>query len=265
MAIRTITLRRDDACTACQMPLPAGSQAGWDRASKTRTCLTCLAGSEVEATEPPPVGRGTPGASAAREYDRRRTAREERIRTDHPRLGGLILALSDEPQHIRAWDRGRGGEQAVADLLEDRTKDSPVVLLHDRRVPGSRANIDHLAIAPTGVYIIDAKDWTGKVAVDKPLLGKPKLRIAGRDQTKLIDGLDRQIDAVTAVLDADVPVHGVLCFTKADLPLLGTTRMRGHLLLYRKALAKRLLSDGPLDQVTIDAVAAQLSAALRIA
>jgi hypothetical protein len=44
-----------------------------------------------------------------------------------------------------------------------------------------------------------------------------------------------------------VPVQGVLCFTAAaDLPVLGKLTIRGHLLLYRKALSKRLNAEGPL-------------------
>lgn len=210
------------------------------------------------------LDRGAAGASAAREYDRRRTNRETRIRSEHPRLGGVILALSDEPQHQRAWDRGRQGEQAVADALEHRTADGAAILLHDRRMPGSRGNIDHIAVAPSGVYVVDAKDIFGKVAVRTPLFGQPKLLVAGRDRTKLIDGLDRQVAVVAAALEGeDVPtVHGVLCFIRADLPPLGTTRMRGHLLLYRKALAKRVDADGPLDARRIEAVARQLAALL---
>jgi hypothetical protein len=71
-------------------------------------------------------------------------------------------------------------------------------------------------------------------------------------ELELIDGLDRQVAAVRAALADDghgeVPVQGVLCFTTADLPLLGTLRMRGHLLLYRRALVKRLNASGPLDE-----------------
>lgn len=33
---------------------------------------------------------------------------------------------------------------------------------HDRRIPPTRANIDHIVIAPTGVYVIDAKNYTGR-------------------------------------------------------------------------------------------------------
>jgi hypothetical protein len=41
--------------------------------------------------------------------------------------------------------------------------------------------------------------------------------------------------------------------------LLGTTRMRSNLLLYRRALAKRLNADGPLSSKEIQAVAAELA------
>jgi nuclease-like protein len=115
-------------------------------------------------------------------------------------------------------------------------------------MPHGRGDIDHIAIAPSGIYVIDTKDWAGSVRVRRPLFGAPKLLIAGRDRTHLIDGLEGQIAAVRAALatnaDMDLPIQGVLCFTRADLPLLGTTRLRGHLLIYRKALAKRLNADG---------------------
>jgi hypothetical protein len=150
----------------------------------------------------------------------------------------------------------------VAESLERRTADSPTILLHDRRMPTGAGNIDHLAIAPTGVFVIDAKNYRGKVEVRKPLLGAPKLVIDGRDRTKLIDGLDRQVAAVQTALrasrHADVPVRGVLCFTTAELPLLGTLKMRGHLLLYRKALAKRLNAQGALAPAVIEDLARDL-------
>jgi hypothetical protein len=59
----------------------------------------------------------------------------------------------------------------------------------------------------------------------------------------------------------DWPVQGVLCFTQADLPLLGTTKVRSHLLLYRKALAKRLNASGSFTGEQIDATARALAAA----
>lgn len=212
------------------------------------------------------LDRGHPGASVAREYRRRRHNREARTRMSHPRIGGLLLALRGTPRHESAFHLGELGEKAVAASLERRTAGGPAIILHDRRMPGGRGNIDHLAIAPTGVFVIDAKNVNGKVRVANPLLGAAKLLVGGHDRTKLIDGLDRQVRVVRGVLTArghgDVPVQGVLCFTSADLPLLGISKIRGHHLLYRKALAKRLNKHGPLEPPVIDALANVLVVAL---
>jgi len=264
-----LKLRWPDVCSVCGAELPDGSRAGWDAATRTVTCAACQETTAAPAnaeTMRPELDRGQPGASVAREYQRRRSNREARTREAHPRIGGLLLALREAPQHESAFHRGDLGEKAVAESVEQRIADGPAVLLHDRGMPGGRGNVDHLAIAPTGVFVIDAKDIKGKVRIARPLFRAKKLLISGHNRTKLIDGLDRQVAVVRAALDdnghPDVPVQGVLCFTKADLPLLGTLKMRGHLLLYRKALAKRLNADGPLESPAIDALAHTLVEAL---
>jgi Nuclease-related domain len=130
-------------------------------------------------------------------------------------------------------------------------------------MPSGRGDIDHLAISPTGVWVIDTKDWKGRVEISSPWFGNPRLLIEGRDCTKLIDGLERQIAVVRAALESGgyqrIAVQGALCSTKADLPLLRTQTLRGHLLLYRRALAKRLNTDGPLSSVAIDQLARHLA------
>lgn len=214
----------------------------------------------------PEIDRGDAGASVAAEGERRRRNRERRTRAAHPHIGRVLLALRGAPQHEIAFTQGAAAERAVADSLERRTADSGVILLHNRRKPGSRGDIDHIAIAPTGVYVIDTKGWQGKVRIRTPWFGPAKLFNHGRDRTKRIDGLDRQIAVVRATLDGagrqHIPIHGALCFTQADLPWLRTQTFRGHLLIYRKALAKRLNADGSLTPADIDAVARQLAAAL---
>lgn len=137
-----------------------------------------------------------------------------------------------------------------------------VVVLHDRRIPHSPANIDHIAVAPSGVWVLDTKRYKGKVAVHKPLLGAAKLTIAGRDRSRLVDGLARQVALVeTALADvaADVRVRGALCFVDADLPLLGTLRINGYPLLYPKALAKRINANGPLAAELVHVAAVELA------
>ena len=37
------------------------------------------------------------------------------------------------------------------------------MVLHDRAVPGGRANIDHIAVVPSGVWVIDTKHYRGRL------------------------------------------------------------------------------------------------------
>ena len=245
-------------CSECGAALEAGVKAWWDAGHRTVTCTGCR-----PLEESAPIERGEAGASAAREFERRKAAREKRTRDANPIIGAL-RALRGAPQHESAFARGAAGEQAVGARLDGALAAGPSVVLHDRRMPRGRGNVDHLVVASSGVFVVDAKAIRGKVRVSRPLFGKPKLLVNGRDRTKLIDGLDRQVAAVRDVLatgQCDVPVRGVLCFTRADLPLLGTLRMRGHELLYRNALVKRLAADGELDAEEIQGLARMIAAA----
>ena len=141
-------------------------------------------------------------------------------------------------------------------------------MLHDRRMPRTRANIDHLAIAASGVYVIDTKRYRGKVEVRKPLFGEPTLRIAGRDKTKLVAGLAKQLEGVRAVvaeLVPDLPVHGCFCFVAPEglladsgIPLLRTLTVNGYSLYYPRTLAKQLNRPGPITTENSTALATWL-------
>jgi hypothetical protein len=87
----------------------------------------------------------------------------------HAGLGGLVVAalvgwrLRFRPsEQARTWQRGAQGERRTARLLDRLTRDGFVVF-HDLAVPGSPANVDHLVIGPSGVFVIDSKQWTGSV------------------------------------------------------------------------------------------------------
>jgi hypothetical protein len=85
----------------------------------------------------------------------------------------------------------------------------------------------------------------------------------------MADGLDRQVAVVGAAVADSLPdgppVQGVLCFTKADLPRLMTQSFRGHLLLYQRALRKRLSEAGPLSAEMIKLLGRELAEALAAA
>ena len=106
------------------------------------------------------VDAGHAGASARREHERRRDKRHARIRSEHPYLGGLILAVSSGLQSTNAWAIGAVGEERLGALLNSRVSPS-VRVLHDRRIPRSLANLDHIVVCPSGVIVIDAKKYKG--------------------------------------------------------------------------------------------------------
>jgi hypothetical protein len=215
------------------------------------------------------VDLGTPGASARREYERRRGRREATTRERHPRLGDLLLRFQSPPASEVAWNTGATGEEALAAHLAKRCPD--VIVLHDRKIPRSRANLDHLAVAPSGVYVIDAKRYRGKIEVRKPFFGEPRLLIAGRDKTKLIEGLIRQQEVVRAALTEAVPgmpVHACFCFLSPDnqaggsgLPLLRTLHIEDFPLFYPRKLSKHLNTGGELSAESRQEVAELLATA----
>ena len=65
-------------------------------------------------------------------------------------------------EQARTWQRGAQGERHTARLIR-RLGRVGFVVFHDLAVPGSQANVDHLVIGPTGVFVIDGKQWTGSV------------------------------------------------------------------------------------------------------
>lgn len=230
-------------------------------------CLRRPTASAVGDLSPSRVDINLPGASLGREYERRRFNHEQRVREAHPHIGGLLLALNGEPQHTSAFRAGEQGEIAVAATIENAVEKVDGFVLHNRRMPSGRGDIDHIAITVSGVYVVDAKAATGRVEVRRRWSKPPQLFIGGRDRTKYLDGLDRQIQTVHDTLQAcdlgSVPIQAALCFTRADLPLLRTVEVRGHLLVYPKALAKRLTTSGPLTHEQCASAAATLAAALR--
>lgn len=224
-------LRYAGTCRICFCELHKGADAVYERAAKTVLCVRCSVPVEASSAAPLAVSEatievdlGVPGASARREFERRQARREERIRSAHKRLGGLILAVSDDPQSTTAWSVGAAGEELLGARLDELAGDD-VRVLHDRRVPRSSANIDLLAVTPTGAFVIDAKRYKGRSSlVVEGALIRPrveKLMVGCRDRTKLVDGVLKQVQVVRGIVGAGVPARGVLCFVEADWPLTG--------------------------------------------
>lgn len=172
-------------------------QAIWDRDAKVVRCLGCHS-APTAAPERVELGyvEGEAGASAAREFERRHQARHDRVTSAHPRLGKVLLAVFDDPQSTKAWAQGASGEQSVGESLRQ-VAGEDVRVLNDRRIPRSRANMDHIAISRLGVFVIDAKRYRNQrptLRVEGGLFSPRRelLLVGGRNRSPLVDGVHKQ-------------------------------------------------------------------------
>ena len=208
------------------------------------------------------------GGSARKEYEKRSTrelAKKERrvaedaewrrsIKEQRPVLGRIAAALTPVPQigpesqPTAAWKIGTEGELRVAEVL---AVVSGIEVLHDRLVPGSRANIDHIVVGPSGVFVIDAKKHKGAIEVRN--VGSlfrfdERLYVDGRDRSKLVEGVLGQIGVVRIALGgefADVPIHGVLCFVGCEWGwIMKQKRVNGVTALWPNALSDHVSAAG---------------------
>lgn len=266
--LKRLRLRYAGRCVLCGADLVKGSEALHDGRLKAVRCVSCP--TDRSRVPDPPIDAGVAGASARREYERRVTSREAKVRDRFGRrLGGVILALTDEPQSTRAWARGSQGEQALAEAL---TELDDVRVLHDRRVQGTRGNIDHLVIAAAGVFVVDAKLYEGTIRVrDVGGLFRrdERLFVGRRDCSNLADNMGWQVEAVQLVLgsqgiDPMPPITPVLCFVKGDWPLLSPpSSFRGGVRLEgTRSITRLLANQRVLDPAAIDRLTRVLAAAL---
>ena len=122
----------------------------------------------------------------------------------------------------RSHTQGVDGERTLSTRLHTQLGRRAVVL-DDRKIPGTRGNIDHVVVAMSGVWVIEAKECEGRV--ERRDVGgwfkiDERLYVAGRDRTHLVDGLDRRVNAVEKVLEKEgldrVPVYASLCFVNSE-------------------------------------------------
>jgi hypothetical protein len=210
------------------------------------------------------------GHSAEREYTSRRHARQARIKARYGTAGSIVAALAGEPRHVHGWREGAEGEAATARALHVRLSRSDVIVLHDRRAgPRSRANIDHIAIAPTGVMVIDSKAAAAAFSSQAPesSTAESSYSSAAGTRTSQLDSLQRQIERVVGVLDrngaAHAPVSGALSFPFMRREWPHASRARDGLIIVDDPahIAKQLKRPGPIGADEIAWLADTLAAA----
>ena len=280
MKSRELRFRTARTCGICRAIVPAGMPT-WSRGQRNSiVCVSCHDSSQRQLISPETnptngsllgdvnggIDSGSAGLSSLNEFQRRYDRREAQIDARFGRLAGLVKLLTDDPQSISAWKKGSAGERRLAASLMENLG-SRAVLLNDRRVPGTRGNIDHLVIAASGVWVVDAKNYAGRIQQrDVGGLFRTDLRlyVGGRDRSTVVAGLDWQVAAVLKALDnRSVPVRRAVCFTDAEWGLFAKPfMMSGTFVSGPNALSRKIAEPGPLGTRDIRELALHLAQAL---
>ncbi len=128
------------------------------------------------------------------------------------------------PDGGRRWTR-RSARDRRARVRLELIEGEGVVVLNDRRIPGSRASLKHVVVAPAGVFVLEAKDVKGLVHTKRPgpfsAHAPDELHVGRHDFTPLVGNMTRQIEEVRTALRGtpwadEIPVSAMLCLTRAQ-------------------------------------------------
>lgn len=135
----------------------------------------------------------------------RRSALHERIPT------------ADRPVNLHHLD---DGARRLGASLERRCGPE-MLLLHDREVAHTGAKVDHVVVAPSGVYVVVARRFRGTVSRCDVGKVRPdeRLFVGWHDCTALVEEVAESTTAMTDLLPPHVPVRAIACFVDADWPL----------------------------------------------
>jgi len=260
-------VRYDGSCSRCGTPLRRGTPAVWDRQAHKMFCIECPAAAPTP--EVAPVDHGVAGQSARAKYDRLKAWREADLdsRFGTGFLRKVVKAVAVEPQSIAAWGIGARGEELLGDAL---AAVPGLHALHDRRVRGTKGNIDHIVVSPAGVFVVDAKHYEGVIEIrNRGWFFRPdwRLTVGGRDRSKLARDMAWQVEAVMAALreagvDPLPPITPVLCFVDGRWPIFRPPdEFEGVLLESERSIVGVLTRSEVLDASSIERLTAVLARA----
>jgi hypothetical protein len=130
-----------------------------------------------------------------------------------PVIFRLMIKISEKLERERInFRKAATGEALVGYILERFPDDYRVI--HDLTTPFG--NIDHVVVGPSGVYIIDTKNWKGVVTADGNgellLNGRPTQKPEVRALSRTIMDIKEKVKVLSAL---DPYIRGVLAFPSA--------------------------------------------------
>lgn len=134
-------------------------------------------------------------------------------------LVSLIIPAVAAYYYVRKYhlySGGRQGEKRVTRLLGSNLSDD-YYLINDLHLQGSRGDIDHILLAPNGIFVLETKNWRGKITCNGDKwhrTGKGELPSSPSRQVKWnVSRIRLIIDNTPALRTLKIWVEGIVILT----------------------------------------------------
>ncbi|MDR2203161.1 MAG: NERD domain-containing protein [Nitrososphaerota archaeon] len=138
-------------------------------------------------------------------------------------VGALIL-LASSWFYQRKYHIYKGGWQGEKTVVNTLTKNlgNEYYLINGAYIRGDRGDVDHILLGPSGVYVLETKNWRGKITCygdqwlrsGKKIKNSPSLQIK-RNTQKII----HLVGNAPTLRDIHIWVEGLLVFTNPNTDL----------------------------------------------
>jgi hypothetical protein len=121
----------------------------------------------------------------------------------------------------RIYRGGVEGEKEVIQQLKAKL-DSNYTLINSLYLEDRGGDIDHIVLAPNGVFVLETKNWSGKISCNEDLwqrVGKKDMGSPSRQVKRNTAKVKRIIDSSPDLRSLDVYVEGIVVFTNKNATL----------------------------------------------
>ena len=115
------------------------------------------------------------------------------------------------PELVTTWLAGARGEEATGRLL-DSLESEGFYAIHDRQIPGGYENIDHLVLGPTGIFVVETKNYGGGL-----WLQGESIFVGRYNHDAMIAQVKRQVRAIETLI-GPLRARPLICLHRARLP-----------------------------------------------
>jgi len=128
---------------------------------------------------------------------------------------GSIFLLRWSDRRLGHFLKGARGEESVARELAYLSPEHTV--FNGLRLPEGKQDFDHVVVGPTGVYVIETKNWRGAISFREGRLLADGAE-PGRSPLKQVKAATAELTEFLSGAGCGSVVHPVLCFVSTELP-----------------------------------------------